>query len=445
MRLVSVAASMLAATVALSPTSALAATVSPSGTPAPKATAKPTPTITITATARPAPKPTATKKTSCSQPSGENPRQLPPALSRLAAARVWPISSGAGVTVAVIGSGVDANNSQLDGGHTKPGATIGSTDFGPPDEDCDGAGTAAAGLIAAERQPQNTAFAGIAPNATLLAYRVRESLNNSQKTGGPNDIAGAIVDATNKGATVISVTSPTPTDSSKLRAAVKGAIRRGVVVVSSGKRDGAQSGPTYPTSYPEVLAVAGIGADGKPLSDSDQGNYIDVAAPTYGLISTAAGAGRGKLGFVGPFDDSSLAAALVAGTVALVRSYRPGLNAVEVIRRIKATADRPASGATDPLIGWGVVNPYEATVTTLAGESVGPVRRTADPVVAKALVGDPDRATRQRSLLIALGGFALVGVTMAVAGTIRAGRRRRWAPGTPELPGVRNAQQRMSR
>jgi subtilisin family serine protease len=82
-------------------------------------------------------------------------------------------------------------------------------------------------------------------------------------------------------------------------------------------------------------------------------------------------------------DGTSFAAAFVSGVAALVRAYRPGLGADQVVHRIEVTADRPPGTAVG--YGWGVIDPYQALSEELPEEyGVAPVAPSASTVALPA-------------------------------------------------------------
>lgn len=112
---------------------------------------------------------------------------------------------------------------------------------------------------------------------------------------------------------------------------------------------------------------------------------------------------------------SALAAALVAATVADVRSVFPDLSPAQLGDRIRATADRPAAEIPDPALGYGVVNP----VTALTA----PLDRNASPAVAGAVTVAPAPEPADNNWAIAVAATLLVLAAIA-AGCHRRGRRR---------------------
>jgi membrane-anchored mycosin MYCP len=333
--------------------------------------------------------------------------------------RVWPLSTGAGERVAVVDTGVDATHPQL-AGHVEDGYDVltGRTDA---NLDCHGHGTFVAGIIAAQ-PARGVGFTGVAPGAVIVP--VRETTTDSVRVG---DLAAAIEWAAHvPGLAAINVSTTTSFDDPRLRAAVRDALAADIVVVAAVGND-AQTGNAakYPAVYPGVLAVGAIDATGG-RADYSETVGVDVVAPGQDLISTGAG-GTGQV--ASPAGGTSFAAPYVTGVVALVRAYRPGLSAAQVVARIEATADHPAGAQPDPQFGWGVVDPYAAVTAVLPGEQRRP---TAPPPVATlspVTAGGPGApaGTGVAYLLAALAVLA-VGLGLAAAAVVSAGRARGWRP-----------------
>jgi type VII secretion-associated serine protease mycosin len=374
---------------------------------------------------------------SCSPPAAESESNLglqplqpalvpqqPWAQQRLSPRRVWPLTTGAGVRVAVIDTGVDATNPQL----SAPGLVLEGDDVvqgGPANDDCVGHGTMVAGIIAAQPLP-GVGMAGVAPGVQLLPVRQSES---DQQTNGAETLATAINSAVANGASVINISITTSGSDSDLAGAVSNALDRNVVVVAAAGNDG--SGPNsptlYPASYPGVLSVGAVGQNGQLLSFSSTGR-VSVVAPGEGIVGPAAG-GQGQL--VG--QGTSFATAFVTGVAALVRSYLPGLTAEQVVQRIEATADHQPSALPSLGLGWGEVDPYAAVTAVLP--SSGP---TAAARQAALAAPRPSRATggdEGLAMVIAIASVGCALLVVAVAALSPYGRRRGWRPGSWHHPG----------
>lgn len=338
--------------------------------------------------------------------------------------RVWTLTRGANVRVAVLDSGVDANHPQLRG-RVEPGGDF-MTQGGDGRADCEGRGTQTAGIIAA--QPiANVGFHGIAPNVTILPVRVSEDERGAQTSGSPG-LAAGIRFAVSRGARVILVSPVFYAPNPDLAAAVATAVAADVVVVAAVGEDGASTGlnrTPFPASLPGVIGVAAIQESTVAVDNSGRGPFVDLVAPGAGVVTT-----QRQSGLV-PVSGTAHAAAFVAGAAALVRSYWPNARAEEVQRRLAATA-APAPGGVDSAVyGNGVVSPYGALADQLTGDEPAPLPELAAP--------DPnrDRAwTSSGNLAKLLAGLGVL-LALALVGAGAAfprGRRRRWRPRIVKAP-----------
>lgn len=357
------------------------------------------------------------------------PKSTPWAQQALGYSSAWRLTQGAGVTVAVVDSGVDANpqfGDRVTVGPDLAGATAGDV---PPGADCVGHGTSVASIIAAAPQA-SVSFAGVAPQASILSIKITNSDNF------PGQVtAQAIRDAVNLGANVINLSLATNVSTPALLAAVQFAQARNVVVVAAAGNDDPDGvvGPFYPAAYPGVLSVGAIGPDGSLASFSDTRTPVSVTAP--GVDVTSAYPGTFPQAYNPGDNGTSFATAFVSGVAALVRAAYPGLGEAQVVTRITATADGPAGPGT----GRGMVNPVQAVTAVLpaaalatgtgalaAAAAAGPEGRV--PITRASA---PDQATRTVAVSVAAGAAGLAVLVVAAALVLPAGRRRHWRPGLP--------------
>jgi len=329
---------------------------------------------------------------------------------------VWPLTRGAGQSIAVIDTGVSRHRLLP---HLIPGGDYVSTGDGTAD--CDGHGTIVAGIIGASPDTGG-AFTGVAPDATIIG--IRQSSNKFRAINDPSGVgfgdvetlAMAVRTAADMGATVINMSTVAclsaddALDDRALGAALAYAVdvKNAVVVAAAGNvGSGGQCPEQNPTTDPlrpgvpnwsdvntvvtpgwyddYVLTVGSVGHDGAPSPFSLAGPWVDVAAVGEGIVSLDAD-GEGLVdrlatsGGESPISGTSYAAPVVSGVVALLRSRSPELTARQVMQRIEDTARRPAAG-WDPVVGHG-------TVDVVAAVSAGPEsapRSDTDPVQPLAM------------------------------------------------------------
>jgi type VII secretion-associated serine protease mycosin len=347
-------------------------------------------------------------------------------LAFLHVAEAHRITQGAGITVAVIDTGVDAGHPDL-AGSVLPGKDFAIIKADVPDgrTDLGGHGTAMAGLIAAHGHGAGAGALGIAPQAKILP--VRDSETNDGKA---QDTAAAIRWAVAQGAKVISMSFGSANDDFAEGAAIQEARRADVVLVASaGNRPDVQT-VAYPAAREGVLAVGGVDRNGKHAAISVTGPQVALSAPAVDIITTTTRANGG--GGYQTAGGTSDAAAIVAGAAALVRARYPNLTAPEVIHRLTATATDKGAPGRDEEYGNGVLNlvaALTADVPPLPAASGQPI---PDPDSTFKRPGpvpnaQPDGGGRQWPIggLLAVGAGCLLFIAAAVAGTIWLIRRVR--------------------
>ena len=285
----------------------------------------------------------------------------------------WVYADGAGVTVAVIDSGVDATHPDLQG-QVLPGLDL-VDPKGNGDTDLVGHGTTVAAIIAG-RGDDNAGVIGIAPKAKILPVRV---LNEENRYNDAIIVAKGVRWAVDHGARVINLSLGGNGSSPALAAALDYAFAKDVVVVACTGNVSASSTDDvwYPAREPGVIAVAGMERDGDVLwSGSITGKETVVTAPATDLVGARPG-GYWKV------QGTSFAAPMVAGTAALIRSRWPSMPAGEVINRIIKTAkDRGAPGR-DPVYGFGLVDPTGALTAQIPAVFDNPLDNSPSPGIAR--------------------------------------------------------------
>lgn len=269
----------------------------------------------------------------------------------------WMTTRGAGVTIAIIDTGIARGPAALDaavvGGTDVSGigSPDGRTPLGPLDSDH---GSRVASLAAGRGAPDGTGMIGVAPEADLLSISV--GFGSSASVPFAQQIADAIVWAVDNGADIInmSFTTNTLTWDPLWDAAFLYAYDRDVVViVAAGNRGSGTTVVGAPATIPGVLTVGGIDQHGEAsVSASTQGITIGISAPSENLLGIAAD------GSLVTWPGTSGAAPIVAGVAALVRSAHPDLSAANVINRLIQSA-QPVPGVTelpDALYGYGLID-----------------------------------------------------------------------------------------
>ncbi|WP_369164314.1 type VII secretion-associated serine protease mycosin [Streptomyces sp. AFD10] len=373
--------------------------------------------------------------TSCTFPSKKYPGR-PWSLQRVLLDELWKQSTGKGVRVAVIDTGVDVRNEQLTPAvDTEAGRNFLPKGLKTPDgvkiergkengtTDTVGHGTKVAGIIAA-REAKGTGFTGIAPDATIIPIQQ----NDAEGHGDTATLADAITYAVDKAdADVINISQDTADavkPSTKLKQAVDRALAQQVVVVASAGNDGLGGNvkETYPASFDGVLAVASSDRNNERAPFSQSGDFVGIAAPGVDMVSTVPGGGHCA------DNGTSFSAPYVAGVAALIRAKHRDWTQAQIVAQIQQTAERSVAGH-DNAVGWGVVDPVRALTEDdrpidrpVASEGMS---KGKAPTPAELPLGETaDERNARLATYVVVGGGVLVAAIAGTAVAVRDRRRR---------------------
>ncbi|MFD8205781.1 type VII secretion-associated serine protease mycosin [Streptomyces sp. NPDC059695] len=372
-------------------------------------------------------------------------------LDAMGAEEIWQLSTGKGVTVAVIDSGVERSNPDLRGQVLK-GKDFAPDESGDEFTDYLGHGTGMAGLIAGTgaRDGGNGAF-GLAPGAKILPVRV-PGLDEGDGSMAESDeefnrvVPQAIRYAADSGAKVINVSLGATAGSQTLTDAVKYALDKGSLVFASVGNSGDRgNGVEYPGATPGVVGVGAVDNKAKHVSTSQHGPQVDVVAPGKDMVH-ACGGGTGMCKSTGTSDATALASAAAA----LLWSKHPDWTNNQVLKVMLDTAAKPKDGGKrSDFVGYGAIRPLR-TLKTPGDPGPAGVRpiddlteaSTATPSASASTSGAADPAPSQSTpapapapqasvsedggntgLWIGLGIGAAVLVGAAIAVTVLRSRR----------------------
>ncbi len=356
-------------------------------------------------------------------------------LSMLRAQTAWSVTRGAGVTVAVIDSGVNPYVSDL-AGSVVTGPDYTGVPTSPASKNWGIHGTWMASLIAGHGHDGGlSGVIGVAPEARILSVRVIPDRQDPHygkyereaETAIQQSLANGIAYAVAHGAQVISMSIGYSAPSGTVRAELQQAYDRGVVVVASAGNSGAPTGSagleapeSFPANYPGVISVGAVDSSGAVAGFSSDNLSVQVAAPG---VSVPAQGRDGQYWWV---SGTSPACALVAGVAALIKSKYPGLAPDLVASALTSTTtDRPAGGY-DSQIGFGIVD--AAAALARAGELAG--ARTTEASLAattryRGASSSPPVRSRGSGQLVLFALLALTSLALtAAAGTRLAVLRR---------------------
>ena len=245
-------------------------------------------------------------------------------------------------------------------------------DGGTPDsdpKDFDGHGTHCSGIAAAATN-NGTGATGIAGGwyggipamsrgCRIMCLRSGALAEDGLGYVNSNDCATAMDYAVDMGASVINCSWG---GSSAQFFAIQNAFAQGVTVVHAAGNDGLDN-PDFMdlTLDAGAISVAATRSDDRKAWFSNYGAWVDVSAPGDGIYSTVSNQYSPGYAY---YDGTSMAAPMVTGLVALVRSMMPSLSREEVDSIVINTADN--IDAVNPsyigLLGAGRINAYNALI-----------------------------------------------------------------------------------
>ncbi|MDH2412189.1 S8 family serine peptidase [Streptomyces chitinivorans] len=302
-------------------------------------------------------------------------------LDAMRAEEMWKVSTGEGVKVAVIDSGVNDSTDALQG-QVLPGEDMTGTQ-GEATDDYLGHGTDMAEVIAGTGK--NGSVQGLAPGVKIVPYRIPlKGLGSKLKADG---YVKAIRAAADSEAKVISMSFGGSYYDSAGAEAVEYALSKGKLLFASVGNDAeGKNKPRYPASYPGVVGVGATDEKGEVTGFSQYGVNVDLSAPGSEMPGWC---DKSFQKYCVRDGGTSAATALASASAALIWAKNPDWTANQVLRVLVDTAGRKdrKEGASSVYIGYGAVrprihllegkgdpgdpgvNPIEATEPTLSPEA----------------------------------------------------------------------------
>ena len=295
-------------------------------------------------------------------------------LNTIGAPTAWNATTGAGVLIAILDSGVDSSHPDL-AANLVPGWNF--YDNNNITSDVSGHGTAVVGIASAIGN-NTRGVAGVSFASKIMPLRVTDASGYAWYSL----VAQALSYAADHGAKVANVSYEGACCSSTIISAAQYFRSKGGVVTASAGNDGAQMSYT-PSDY--ITTVSATDSSDNFASFSSSGNYVDVAAPGVGIWTTTKGGGYAAL------SGTSGSAPLTAGVYALMLAANPKL-APSTLDSIlfKSAVDRGTPGY-DIYFGWGRVNAAGAvalaTTTVAAADTTSPTASITTPSASSKVSG----------------------------------------------------------
>lgn len=292
-------------------------------------------------------------------------------LSVMKADQMWKTSTGKGVKVAVVDTGVNPATPSLKGqvlADEVPEAVAyhATEDYGAH-------GTTMAEVIAGTGA--GGGMKGLAPETKIVPYRiVLEGVPEAERKRTA-EAADAVRAAADTDVKIISMSFTGDYIDPELEKSLKYAHSKGKLLFAGVGNDGETKNDIgYPAGYPYVVGVAAADKSGRVGSFSEHGNYVDLAAPGLGIPRWCDTTFRS---YCDDGDGTSLATAVASASAALIWSVHPDWTANQVLNVLLDTAGRDWPKDTPSnYLGYGLVRPRVA----LADKDIDPGAADKDPL-----------------------------------------------------------------
>ncbi len=295
----------------------------------------------------------------------------------------WSASAfdGAGVTVAVVDSGIDVDHEEFAGALDPNSYNVASsnTDLG----DQLGHGTNVAGIIGARENYKG--LVGVAPNVSLMILKT-----DRNGTIFESSISRAFRHADEHRAPITNLSLVSNRDLlGGTIEVIRDAMQTGMLVVGAAGNDGLAE-PSWPASFASfegqgaILAVGSVNADGTISSFSNRAGSAKamyLVAPGENIVTTSM---EGNLSLA---SGTSVAAPFVSGAAAVLLMKDPHLSGADLAKILLTTAQDLGTAGVDDIYGHGLLD-LEAAL-----KPVGATR-----IVTGATVDSSASATSQSSV-----------------------------------------------
>ncbi|MES2071423.1 MAG: S8 family serine peptidase [Pseudomonadota bacterium] len=283
-------------------------------------------------------------------------------LTKIGAPTAWDSSQGAGITIAILDSGVDPTHPDL-----VPNLVAGYNfyDNNTNTADVNGHGTAVAGAAAAASN-NGIGVAGVAGQAKIMPVRIADANAYAYYS----TIAQGLTWAADHGARVANISYGGVATSPSIQSAAQYMKGKGGLVVVSAGNNGINENITPTTT---MIPVTATDSNDALASWSSYGSFVAMSAPGVAIWSTSMGSTYGQ------HSGTSFSAPITAGAIALAMSANTTLAGTQVESMLYSTATNLGAAGRDIYFGYGRVN---AAGLVQAAVAAKPVTDTQAPTAS---------------------------------------------------------------
>lgn len=273
-------------------------------------------------------------------------------LGAMQAEDMWKVTTGEGIKVAVVDTGVNPSTPSLQGQVLKGVDATGAP--GDETDDYEGHGTTMAELIAGTGK--GGGLKGLAPGAKIIPLRIALDEFQEEHSSSIQDIANAIRAAADSDAQIISMSFGSRHTTPQDREAIKYAYSKGKLLFAAVGNEGhKQNELSYPAAYPQVVGVASADRAGKVSFYSQHAGTVDLASPGSDVPGWCDNSFKSYCDGDG---GTSAATAIASASAALVWSLHPDWTANQVLNVLFDTAARDwKDGERSEYLGQGLIRP----------------------------------------------------------------------------------------
>lgn len=288
-------------------------------------------------------------------------------INKTGASTAWDLTRGAGVTIAILDSGVESTHPDL-----MPNLVAGRNIYNNNTDVSDicGHGTSVAGA-AAGASNNGIGVAGVAGAAKIMPLRIaywNTTYNNCYATY--STVASGITYAADNGARVANVSYARLAASSAILSAARYMKSKGgLVFVAAGNANVDEN----IAADPALMVVSATTSSDVRSSFSSYGVAVSLAAPGTGIYTT------GLNGTYKSVNGTSFASPVAAGVAAMMMSVRPDLSADTIQSLMFKTAVDLGAAGRDIYYGYGRVN---AAAAVAAAKNYGAAADTTRPTAS---------------------------------------------------------------